>query len=519
MTTTESYNFYTSTSTAVPTSCAQIKDFHNVYIQPKPDADIAGIGVIVSFLASAGLVLLASIFCYRFGLIPNVLLNDADRFCYHGRSTRSQIWQDAVHRGILVVSDQQIVTGIAIMVAGFAQWKTITVYHWEIVLYLAWMSSNTHLTTLTVLRPYLQKRNTLKTWRVTGMAILLILLLVGLSLTVSDFWNQASSEGYFVVTATRKSDWNSAGVMARCYWQDDFIHGINIDAPFSYAIIIFAYIWKVWSLWDSQFTTRRWYRDWLFDSLGKRIVNQARKIDPDQFDHCMRNPRVLGYRILMALYLGFFAIYDFCESFLASLWAILLLYLWGALVLFAARNSVPPAVRDDENYWNFGQVLPMMLLMLPMVAVFEHFFRDRELEGGRDVKDLKDNIDQRETETFIPSVTPEEAGDDFASPAVAGGTTLSTYLRESTADIPDQMIISREILYKSRFFKCLHYLINLMLFLGGGTVISMQGYAAHHAGSGIRGFLWAPVAAEIVLAMLIWFIWMTIGMFTSKLFR
>ena len=274
------------------------------------------------------------------------------------------------------MSDQQIVTGIAIMVAGFAQWETISVYHWEIVLYLAWMSSNTHLTTVTLLRPYLQKRNTLKTWRVTGMGILLVLLLVGLSLTTSDYWNLATSEGYYVIRATAKSDWNSAGAMARCYWQEAFVHGINIDAPFSYAIIVFAYIWKTWSLWDSEFATRRWYRDWFLDSLGRRIVNQARKIDPEQFDHLIRNPRVLGYRILMACYLGFFAISDFCESFLASLWALLLLYMWGALVLFAARNSVPAAVREDENYWNFGQVLPIMLLMLPIVAVFEHFFRE-----------------------------------------------------------------------------------------------------------------------------------------------
>ena len=135
------------------------------------------------------------------------------------------------------------------------------------------------------------------------------------------------------------------------------------------------------------------------------------------------------------------------------------------------------------------------------------------------MKDFVHNIDHRESEAFIPSKTPEEAGEEFTVPAVAAGATLSAYFRESTADTPDQMILSREFLYKSRFFKCLHYLINVLLLLSGGTVIAMQGYAAHHAGSGLRGFLWVPILAQVVLAMVIWFIWMTIGMFFSKLYR
>ena len=66
--------------------------------------------------------------------------------------------------------------------------------------------------------------------------------------------------------------------------------------------------------------------------------------------------------------------YDFFDSFLASLWALFLYYVWGSLELFAVRNSVPEQTRQQENRWSFGQVLPMMLLILPALAVAEHFY-------------------------------------------------------------------------------------------------------------------------------------------------
>ena len=109
---------YTSTTTATPTSCADIKNLHQVKLAPQPDSDIAGIGIIISFLASAGIVLLASLCSYRLGLIPDGLLNIADREFFGGRSTGSLRWRRAVEKGILVFSDQQIITGIAILIAG-----------------------------------------------------------------------------------------------------------------------------------------------------------------------------------------------------------------------------------------------------------------------------------------------------------------------------------------------------------------------------------------------------------------
>ncbi|KAL1637982.1 hypothetical protein SLS58_009099 [Diplodia intermedia] len=103
--------------------------------------DISGIGVLISFLASAYLVLAFTIFAYAKGLVEDELVNDVDRRMFRFKPHPSR-WKEPFKKGILSVSDQQIVTGIAILVAGFAEINKIDSYHWKIIVYLGWMSSN-----------------------------------------------------------------------------------------------------------------------------------------------------------------------------------------------------------------------------------------------------------------------------------------------------------------------------------------------------------------------------------------
>ena len=107
------------------------------------------------------------------------------------------------------------------------------------------------------------------------------------------------------------------------------------------------------------------------------MLNQARKIDERDL-HKVYRPSIFWYRILVAHYVGLTCVMEFCESLLDSLWAFVLGFIWGVLVLFTARASVPNGVRFEEKWWSFGQVLPLVLLVLPMLAVLEHFVRDNK---------------------------------------------------------------------------------------------------------------------------------------------
>lgn len=90
---------------------------------------------------------------------------------------------------LFIMSDQQIITGIALLGSGFSQLKCgISAYHWQITIYLVWFSSFTHLATLTFLRRYLYENVPLRSWRLVLMTILIASLVIALIPTGNQAW-------------------------------------------------------------------------------------------------------------------------------------------------------------------------------------------------------------------------------------------------------------------------------------------------------------------------------------------
>lgn len=92
-----------------------------------------------------------------------------------------------MERMVLLLSDYQLLFGTAMLVAGLWKHCSISVYHFTIVIQLSWFS-NTHMTSLSVLKCYLQERPTLRNWRVCIMVFMLIMMLVALVLTSTPLW-------------------------------------------------------------------------------------------------------------------------------------------------------------------------------------------------------------------------------------------------------------------------------------------------------------------------------------------
>lgn len=190
--------------------------------KPIPDADISGLGVILAFTLSAYLTFTLVLASYIFGQVDASLLNTVDtqvfrirplNSCSHGhRPARFRI-SFALRQAIIALSDQQIVTGIAIMAAGFQGLRLggIDSYHYQTVVYLAWMSSSVHLSAISLLAPLLKERPALRIWRLTGMLVLLVLLIIGLVPTIGNAWGLLRWET--IVTTNSRY-----GVPALCFW-------------------------------------------------------------------------------------------------------------------------------------------------------------------------------------------------------------------------------------------------------------------------------------------------------------
>lgn len=85
--------------------------------------------------------------------------------------------------------DIQIFTGISVLISGFVLlFRGIQAYHWQLIVYVAWFSSVTHLSAMTVLRSYLRERRVETSIRFGFMICLLIMLVIAFIPTAFFDW-------------------------------------------------------------------------------------------------------------------------------------------------------------------------------------------------------------------------------------------------------------------------------------------------------------------------------------------
>jgi len=85
--------------------------------------------------------------------------------------------EEALNRFILSLSDQQLATGLAIVIAAMTNQCTLSPPEFRVAFALAWFSTTTHLATLDSLRQYFVQHTTLRNVRIAGMLALMVLFL------------------------------------------------------------------------------------------------------------------------------------------------------------------------------------------------------------------------------------------------------------------------------------------------------------------------------------------------------
>lgn len=254
-----------------------------------------------------------------------------------------------------------MLSGYANLDPGTGEQRALSAYHWQILTYLAWMSSNVHLTTLSILRGWLRQNRVLLWCRIGGMTVLLGLMIGALVPILSINWAWAVQSRY-------ESD-RGFGVPARCFWRYAGRGGLNVDTPFSLALLIGSYIWKIGQLFDtSRYKFRKWCRssgEWGLEMMAKSFLNKGTKTN-------FRNRA--SFRAITLIYVPFMAVCEFLESFLASLWLLSIGLVWGSIQVFHQRGQAPAPVRTSESTWGFGQLLPLLPLLQPIVAIMEHSY-------------------------------------------------------------------------------------------------------------------------------------------------
>lgn len=86
--------------------------------------------------------------------------------------------------------DLQILTGLGILLAGFVSLPVLKGAHWQMVCYLAWFATVTHMSGLSIMSKYLHGRSWERNSRMILMGVLLVVLVVAMvpmaAITISE---------------------------------------------------------------------------------------------------------------------------------------------------------------------------------------------------------------------------------------------------------------------------------------------------------------------------------------------
>jgi hypothetical protein len=411
-------------------------------VVPKADPDISGTGVILAFVISAYITFGTVLLAYLGGLVDEDLLSPIDTKIFRIRphNAKHATIYGAVRKAILALGDQQIVTGIAILGAGFQGLRTssISIYHFQIVVYLAWMSSSVHLSALTLLGKFLNKHKGLLIWRLSGMLVLLVMLLVGLVPTLSNDWGIIHWTGML----RGNSGW---GIPAICFWGRLWGDGISPDAVLGFFILFVSYLWKVGSLFAP---VRRNYNHWVKHPFEDRLIAILR-LPARKYSTTSGRIWLCAYHLLLCVCIPIFAVMEVAASFAASLWLSALGLVFGTLQVEIPRSQLLPYTGAQESSWGFGQLIPLILLVQPLGAVSERIWTS---EDDDDSKPICPNQELEHRRASEPSRTPPGT----LLHALADEGKVSSMLFEQREHI-------KSILYESRLFSTLVWIVQVAL--------------------------------------------------------
>lgn len=376
---------------------------------PVANPDIAGVGVrmittcmhylplrvnaktwqvVISFAFSAAMTLVLVVIHYIFEP-QNHTQNLVDRAWIEFITPKSlreisiparKKWTKATTSALLTYSDIQVITGIAILLAGYLQLSYgISVYHWRVVSNLAWFSSVTHIATLTSLRIYFKKRPALAYCRIIAMGINLILL--GVASGPANYQDPNTEQRRFYAYP------------AKCLYEHGHKPELNyLMVAASLIFLITSYTIRVIriSVTCSR-VTHEWLRvkpgNWVKKNHSKAVDRQARSQDFVRRKlWCLwKQQLTLSYVVSKALYeVGDSMLWEVCSFdtlnipnviFFCSIRLILSMQIiwllaaltWGIIKLVLRRTEVK---LDGEHVWGFGQILSVFLSILPMWSIF-----------------------------------------------------------------------------------------------------------------------------------------------------
>jgi hypothetical protein len=268
----------------------------------------------------------------------------------HDRRCRLMFWRKVLERLMIALADQQLVTGFAILITGLIVYRGhYKGAHFTLVVYLSCLSSSSHLAAIITLRQYFLDNHALAKLRIACIWAFAILL--ALAIPMSKAFGPFSLAWFLVSKPDRKP------IAAR------FI--------LSY-LSVWQLLWFFWTgIWHiSPLKKQESYKAKFNRAFSIVAWNPIYHSSPEgqarRKKYTLYPRRVLRYLIFLTP----FSVFVLQVAFAAF-----------SVVMALAQKFVPSgsdpnscSLRSkEENEMGYGQILAILLLVLPIIAAFEAY--------------------------------------------------------------------------------------------------------------------------------------------------
>lgn len=284
---------------------------------------------------------------------------------------------EAVRHFFLALSDQILATGLAILVAGIANRCQLSLFEFNIVVSLGWFSVTTHLATLILLREYFLHNRIVRNLRIIAMLASIGLLAYGLVIAGFLFEGNLDSTTCFAYALS-----DASGLGFDTYSSLTTIPTIiYLISAFGGAVLSSSTVDEVPGGYSSWFLVAllaplvQVKHPEIRPNLKERvaIVREAadQYFEESNKDLIAKRKRLplLGwydrYLVVMSYYF---------KSFFSSVANRFFDLSYGISQLAAARWVQAPDLDESDNRMDFGQIVPLFLLAIPMLAAAEIYF-------------------------------------------------------------------------------------------------------------------------------------------------
>ena len=270
------------------------------------------------------------------------------------------LWFPIIEKVVLALSDQQILTGLSIIIIGFVTQCSISAYHFAIVDDMAWFSANVHLTGLGILRGYLSQRPVHRNWRIYSMVVLAIFILA--STVMQGHWAYYLSWSFDAHCLFNNLEGNVSGQPGIWMWVD--LVAITIIYPMS-----------MLPLYEKSMS---FVQERIYDNPMHFLDVKIGFLEDEELqrqDHSSVGAtawRLFLSTIQMTYFWFATLITSRCTIYLIDLaW-----FGYGVANVISNRKIPASEMVGDEDIMTFGQLLPILLLS-STVLVFKEAYQGK----------------------------------------------------------------------------------------------------------------------------------------------